>query len=249
MPGARMKRSAVKRRAGRAAVARRRARRKLRMNNGMLTLTRRISEQNIYNTAVAGTAAASGSVVTIGTPYQTPPFAGSPYYNIPFSCDVVLADLLNYTELTALADKYKINWVKLKVYATSNTASAGGSAQLPSILYSLDEDDATVPASSTTGLNALREKMSSKLRQFKQNGSGFNIFFKPKIMNVIGGAGGVTTAISAPISAPYIDCSNVDVPHYGVKGYLQDVNLTATPSSYTQFKFDITVSLTLKDIQ
>jgi len=247
MPGLRMKRSAVKRVAARKAVARRRARRKLRMNNGMLTLTRRISEQNIYNTAVAGTAAASGSVVTIGTPYQTPPFAGSPYYNIPFSCDVALADLLNYTELTALADKYKINWVKMKVYSTSNTASAGGSGQLPSILYSLDEDDAVVPASSTTGLNTLREKMSSKLRQFKQNGSGFSIFFKPKIMNVIGGAAGA--AVSGPIPAPYIDCSNVDVPHYGVKGFLQDVNLSATPTAFTQFKFDITISLTLKDIQ
>lgn len=246
MAAARMKKSAVKRRVARALRARR-ARRKLRMNNGMLTLTRRISEQNIYNTAAAGTAAASGSVVTIGTPYQTPPFAGSPYYNIPFSCDVALADLLNYTELTALADKYKINWVKMKVYSTSNTASAGGTGQLPSILYSLDEDDAAVPASSTSGLNTIREKMSSKLRQFKQNGSGFSIFFKPKIMNVIGGAAGA--AVSGPIPAPYIDSSNVDVPHYGVKGYLQDVNLSATPTAFTQFKFDIVVSLTLKDIQ
>lgn len=249
MPAARMTIAAVRRVARRKTAARRRRapRRKMDSKNGMIKLTRRISEQNIYNTGAAGTVAASGSVVTVGTPYQTPPFAGSSYYNIPFSCDVALADLLNYTELTALADKYKINWVKVKVYATSNTASAGGNAQLPSILYSLDEDDATVPASSTTGLNSIREKMSSKLRQFKQNGSGFSIFFKPKIMNVIGGAAGA--ALSAPISAPFLDCNNVDVPHYGVKGYLQDVNLTATPATYTQFKFDITVSLTLKDIQ
>lgn len=248
MPGARMKMSAWKRKQARKAVAARRARRRLRLNNGMLKLTRRVIEQNVYNTAVAGTAAASGSAVVIGTPYQTPAFAGSPYYNIPFSIDLALSDLLNYTDLTTIADKYKINWVRVKVYATSNTASAGGTSQLPSLLYCVDEDDAVVPASSTTGLNSIREKMSSKLRQFKQNGSGLNIFFKPKITNVVGGPG-AATSLSGVISAPYLDCSTPDIPHYGVKGYLQDVNLSATPSVYTQFKFDITMSVSIKDIQ
>lgn len=239
--------SAFKRRAKRALVAKRRARRRLQLNNGVLKLTRRVPEQNVYNTASTAVAAASGSVVVIGTPYQTPPFAGSTFYNVPFSIDTNLNDLLNASELVAIADKYKINWVKVKIYSTSNTASAGSISQLPSILWSLDEDDAAVPASTTAGLNSIREKMSSKYRQFKQNGGGISIFYKPKIANTVAGPTGTVNA--GVMSAPFLDTVNADVPHYGVKGYLCDVNLASTASAFTQFKFDITMSVTLKDIQ
>lgn len=245
MPGVRMKRSAVRRKARRALV-RRRPRRLGRVGN--LTLTRKCAEQNVYNTGATAVAAASGSVVVIGTPYQTPAFVGSTFYNIPFSIDTQLADLLNHTELTAIADKYKINWVKVKIYATSNTASAGSISQLPSILWSLDEDDAAIPASSTAGLNSIREKMACKYRQFKQNGGGISIFYKPKIANTVAAAGGGT--VNAGVSsAKWLDTVNDTVSHFGVKGYLQDVNLASTASAYTQFKFDISMSVSVKDIQ
>lgn len=214
---------------------------------GVIRLTRKLNEQNVYNTATTAVAAASGSVVQIGTPYQTPAFVGSTYYNIPFSMDVMLNDLLSFTELTQIADKYKINWIKVQLRATSNTASAGSVAQLPSIIYSTDEDDAGIPASTTVGLNALREKMTSKVRSF-ESGRPLTMFFRPKVaMSVANSAGVATNAI---VSGPkYIDCNHPDVPHYGLKGYLQDVNLASTASVYTQFKYDITVSVTLKDIQ
>jgi len=231
-----------------SVVRRRRVNRKRPVRSGVIRLIRRCAEQNVYNMAVTAAAAASGSVVTIGTPYQTPAFAGSTYYNIPFSIDTQLLDILGYTEFTAIADKYKINWVKVRVFCTSNTASAGGTSQLPSILWSEDGDDAVVPASTTTGLQGLREKMSSKYRQFKQNGSAITMFYKPMVAATLGNTAG--TAVNAQVkSAPFIDCAHVDIPHYGVKGYLQDVNLASTASVYTQFKFDVLMSVTLKDIQ
>jgi len=232
----------------RPAVRRRRVNRKRPYRGGVLRLTRRCAEQNVYNTAVAGTAAASGSVVVIGTPYQTPAFAGSSYYNIPFSIDTQLLDTLGYTELTAIADKYKINWVKVRIFCTSNTASAGGTSQLPSILWSTDEDDAVVPASSTSGLQSIREKMTSHVRQFKQNGGPLTMFYKPMVAVGVGNAA-AGTANAIVKSAPFLNCANADIPHYGMKGYLQDVNLAVTPGVYTQFKFDITMSITLKDIE
>lgn len=244
MPRFRRKNNMRKRRAAR------KPRRRMAMGgrSGTIRIVRKCLEQNVYNTATTAVAAASGSVVVIGTPYQTPAFVGSVYYNVPFSIDTQLDDLINSTELTQLTDKYKINWVNVKVYATSNTASAGGTSQLPSILWSTDEDDAGIPASSTAGLNSIREKMSSKLRQFKQNGSAISIFYKPKITNTIAGAAGAPIA-GGVMNAPFIDCNHPNIPHYGVKGFLQDVNLASTASVYTQFKFDITMSVTLKDIQ
>lgn len=236
----------------RFVVKRKRVMRKRRMarkgpRTGVIHLTRKTEEQNVYNTAVAGVAAASGSVVTIGAPYQTPPFAGSTYYNIPFSMDCALSDLVNSTELTAIADKYKINYIKLRLFCTSNTASSGGTSQLPSVLWSTDQDDAGIPASSKGGLDSIREKMGVKVRQFKQNGGPLNIFIRPKVSS--GVFGGATVQGAGVIKAPFLDCALPSIPHYGLKGYLQDVNLAATPSVYTQFKFDVTIGVTLRDIQ
>lgn len=215
--------------------------------SGVIRLTRMCQEQNVYNTATTAVAQASGSVVLIGTPYQTPAFVGSTYYNIPFSIETQLDDLLASTELTQIADKYRINWVKIAIMCTSNTASAGSVAQLPSILYSLDEDDAGIPASTTVGLNLLREKMAAKVKMFKRD-SPLTIFYRPKIVSLLNNAVGV--AQSASVSGPrFLDCNSPSIPHYGVKGYLQDVNLASTASVYTQFKFNISMSVTLKDIQ
>lgn len=240
------RRPALKRRA-RGAKRRMMAKRK-NLKYGSVRIVRKSIEQNIYNTAVAGTPAASGAVVTIGAAYQTPPFAGSTYYNIPFSIDTALSDVINFTELTALADKYKINWVKIKVFATSNTASAGSTAQLPSMLWVVEEDDTAVPASSTAGLNTIREKMGCNIRQFKQDGSPLTLFYKPKVSREVYNAGGA--AVGAEVTgSKFFDCAYPDIPHFGIKGFLQDVNLAATPAAYTQFKFDVTMSVTLKDIQ
>lgn len=229
-------------------MKRKRLVRRRRPAGGSIRLIRKVAEQNVYNTSVLGTPAASGAVVTIGAAYQTPPFAGvGTYYNIPFAISTKLNDLLSFTELTALADKYKINWVKVKVFCNSSIASTASTAQLPSLLYTLDDDDVTLPASSTTGLNTIREKMSSRLRQFKPN-APITMFYKPKMQAPVNTAAGVIVA-SGVQPAKWVDCSVVDVPHFGVKGFIQDANLATTASTLTQFKFDITMSVSLKDIQ
>lgn len=217
-------------------------------NGGTIRIVRKCAEQNVYNGATAGAVNASGAVVVVGSSYQTPAFVGSTYYNVPFSIDTSLSDVLNSSELIAIADKYKINWVKVQIYCTSNTASSGGTAQLPSVMWYVDEDDSVVPTASTAGLNALREHMGVKIRQFKQNGAPLTIFYRPKVGATVGGAAGAATnAIVSP--SKFINCAFADIPHYGLKGYLQDVNLASTASVYTQFKFDITMSITLKDLQ
>lgn len=220
-------------------------------SGGVLRLVRKCPEQNVYNTAVTGTpAVTAGGIVTIGAGYQAPPFSGvGTYYNIPFAIQVKLNDLLSFAELTALADKYKIKWVKVRILSTSNTATSASTAQLPSIIYDIDHDDATLPLSTTAGLNAMRERMSSKLKQFKQN-VPLTMFFRPGVITAgqtVAGAGVATNAYVG--KSRFIDCGVVDVPHFGVKGYLQDVNLASTASTLTQFKFDISMGVTLKDIQ
>lgn len=231
----------------RKRVARKRYARKPRSSEGIIRLTRRLPEQNLYNGGTAGVMIASGATVVVGTPYQTPAFTGSTYYNAPFTIDFALNDIINVSDLTQIADKYRINWVKIMAYCTSNTASSAGTAQLPSILWSTDDDDVGMPASTTTGLNTLREKMSSKIRQWKQN-TPLKFFIKPKLLGSVSGPLG--TPVQAVVGkAKFIDCNHPDVPHYGMKGYLQDVNLATTASVLTQFKFDIVMSVTLRGIQ
>lgn len=246
MPLRRAAKRKVNARRKRVMRAKRMARR--RNPDGVIHLTRRIGEQNVYNTATAGVVAASSSTVIVGTPFQTAAFVGSSYYHVPFTIDFQLSDLVNYTELTAIADKYRINWIKVRAFCTSNTASAGGTSQLPSVLWANDQDDVVMPTSSAVGIANFREKMNSKVRQFKQNGGPLSWFIKPSLVtSVLGPAG---TPAQSIISGPrFLDTATPDIPHFGLKGYLQDVNLAATPSVYTQFKFDITMGVTLKGIQ
>jgi len=74
------------------------------------------------------------------------------------------------------------------------------------------------------------------------------MFYKPKMQAAVNTAAGVIVA-SGVQPAKWVDCSVVDVPHFGVKGFIQDANLATTASTLTQFKFDITMSVSLKDIQ
>jgi len=214
---------------------------------GVINLVRKAAECNVYNTAVVGTTGVSGSCVSVGTAYQAPPFAGvGTYYNVPFAIQCRLNDLLSFTELTAIAEKYKIKWIKVSIIATSNTASTGSGAQLPSIIYDMDGDDAVLPLSTTAGLNSFRERMSSKVKLFRPN-SPINMFVRPKIaMATSTTAGAITASQVSP--SKFLDCSFVDVPHFGIKGYLQDVNLATTASVFTQFKFNISMGVTLREI-
>lgn len=208
--------------------------------SGAFRLVRRIPEQMIMNSTVANTPTNSGSVVYFGTASATN-FAG--YYNVPISAAFRLSDLINASDITNLFDKYRLAWIKIKVYCTSTTATAGGTAQLPSLIWSLDEDDSSFPTVTT-----MREKMGAKQRMFYP-GKPISIFIRnPRVQRQLDTSALVSSG-NEVARAPWINCSYDSVPHYGFKACILDMNLNTTASVFSQIKFDITYCIHARDAQ
>ena len=234
----RSKRSMPRRR--RPAYRRRRyARRKPASKMGYFRLVRRVPDQQITNTSTLGIATTVGSVITLGSPT----YAGFPgYYHIPGAISFKLNDIINPQDIANLFDNYKLAWVKIRVYCTSTTATAGGTAQLPSLQWIPDGDDITIPTSSF-----LREKMGSKQRMLYP-GKPISIFLRPKIATSVVNASGSWQGNEVSRSG-FINSTYADVPHYGLKFCILDANLNSTTSAYTQFKWDITYCIKAKEAQ
>lgn len=226
----------------RKSYARKRyARRKANKANGVIRLVRRAPEQTIVNTAVAGTVSntASATVLSLGAPVS----AGfTNYFHVPVGAAFTLQDIYNAADIVNLCDKYKISWVKLKFYSTSTIASSSSTAQLPSLLWSTDEDDASTPT-----IAQLKEKMNSKQRMFYP-GKPITVFLRPKMVRQ------VDTSLGAYIGnevapARFINTSQSNVPHYGFKAVIMDMNLSNNTTAYTQIKCDITYCIVGKNFQ
>lgn len=215
---------------------------------GGFVITRKLSMINIQSGAggVAGNPFLNdptGSCLTLGTASSS---TMSNAYDIPFSMKFRLDQLMNSNELTALADRYRIISVLVKVHynnaaqpiATTSTGSAG---VLPWIEYIQDHDDASVPT-----LALLREKMGSKSKYFSASKPTIKMGVRPLPAATVFN-NGITSAYSVPKRSPYINTAYPSVEHYGIKGVLHSCWL---PTSVVgMFEFDVSVKLALKDIQ
>lgn len=199
----------------------------------------------LTNTATQGIVATSDST-QIGL--QTPVFesslsgGGAPYRFGAVSY-FKLNNCLQSGDFTALYDRYKINAIKVKIIPLSNHASVNGQGLIPTMVYHTDYDDAVTPTSDSD----VRVKAGAKEVRLDKPVS---IFIRPKIADAILGAS-AGTAFSIPRKAPYINMSYPDVPHYGLKMYFRDVNLSSSTGSSinTCFRFETTYYISCKDPQ
>lgn len=199
----------------------------------------------ITNTSTQGIVATSDSN-QIGL--QTPVFEGAlTGGGAPYRFGAVsyfkLSNVLQSSDLTALYDRYKISGIKVKIIPLSNMANVNGQGVIPTMVYHVDYDDAVTP----TNDSDVRVKAGAKeVRLDKPK----TIWIRPKIADAILGAS-AGTAYSVPKAAPYINMSYPDVPHYGLKMYFRDVNLSSSTGSSinTCFRFETTYYISCKDPQ
>lgn len=224
--------------------------RKYKAKKGYLRVMRKMPEITISSTGTAGTLvkteAFPGSsliclnVATANTASQG--LSGGVAYDVPFSIQFALNQVINHTELTNLADKYRIAGAYVRIYYNHTGASGASTYSQPYIQYVTDGDDNNVPT-----LLGLREKMGVKMKTFKNQSAYIGIKCKPvPNRQVFGQAGAV--AYEVPKYAPYLDCAQDGVPHFGIKGVISNMNLPAT-AGIECMKFDVALLLELKDIQ
>jgi len=169
--------------------------------------------------------------------------AASNLYDIGWSLNFRLDQLINSTDITTIADKYKIKYAKVKIYYNNTDAGVNGLGGMPTVQYVIDNDDKAV-----LSIGALREKMGMKYRTFKNASSAVSMSLVPKPTRLVY-ATGVSNAYEIPNKSLWLDCAYPNVEHYGVKGVLSGVYLPANTSATNLFKFDISLVVEAKDFQ
>jgi len=213
---------------------------------GHLILKRKLPEINMYNTISQGELTlTTNSCVTMGTPILN--FAS--LYDIPFSMKFRLDQIINSSDITQFADQYKIKYVTVKLYYSSNTASVNGSAHLPVVQYIVDHDDASIAGAT---VNALREKMGVKFKNFTANKNVIKFGLQPRLSQAVFNNGVIQPIVyGVPTKPVWVNSAYPGVEHYGVKGILTNVNLPAGAPNVisTYFKWDVEITLEAKDFQ
>lgn len=128
-----------------------------------------------------------------------------------------LSYLTNVAEYSALFDQYRINCVVVKIVWRSSTASViessvNNSVGMPIMYHCLDFDDSTTPVS----VAELRERGNCRMTYFSPLKRTQTIKLYPRNLNTIFRTG-VSNAYALGRRKAWLDMTNTDVDHYGVK--------------------------------
>lgn len=220
------------------------------LSQGGIKVIRKLPELAVSSSGTLGTAtltqnlnAGAPACITLGTPVVSVGSSGtSVAYDVPFSLQFSLNQLLNHTDITNICDKYKITGAYVRMYYNHTGASGASTYSQPYIQYITDHDDSNVPTR-----DQLREKMGVKLKTFQNQSSYIGIKVKPLPNRQIYSSA-LVNGYEIPKYCPWIDCATDAVPMYGVKGVISNMNLPAT-AGIESLKFDIALVVLGRDIQ
>lgn len=216
---------------------------------GYAKLVRKCPEFWIQNTAVAGAPRIgwisggaevpyTGSVLTLGTP--TVGMNGAS--DVPFACRFAFSDMAGFADFVTLADKYRIKGVYVRIMPNFTTNSIQSQYSYPSMQYITDDDDGVPPT-----VASLREKVGVKTRTFKQ-GQYVGIKIKyPKVQGTVLDSTGTASALMQ--GNRWLDMGNPNVPHFGLKGVINNMDLPLTSLAKVSFRFDVAYLVEVKDFQ
>lgn len=143
-----------------------------------------------------------------------------------------LVDLPNVAEYTSLFDQYKINGVSVRVIPKTSEQIQGGTAGTiqtlgyGQVVSAIDYDDAANPTSKDELLEYGSVKTTASNRIHTR-------YIRPKVLNVV--FRNALTSGYAPVKAPYLDQAYNDLPHYGLKLWVDPpsgFNVADTSISY-----------------
>lgn len=142
-----------------------------------------------------------------------------------------LSDLPNYTEFTALYDQYRIRYIKLMFFFQQDPFVNMTTGSFLGRMYTaLDFDDATSPTEA--------DIQQMRYVKVKRPVGIVKRFLKPRCLNTIYNDG-ITNAYTLANKKTWIDCSNPNVTHYGVKLFINKPSGTNHVTCTVQAKFYI----------
>lgn len=201
----------------------------------------------ITNTVAGGTVTIQGdaganvnNMLSLGAVPGAVASTGGWGFDIPFTLKFTAANIINIGEIQALFDLYKI--VSCKVYVTynHNVSTASGTSGLPGIMWFRDPDNAAVEDPF-----AIRERMGVVRKSFTPEKRTRVMWIKyPRKMGAIFDEATGALNVAQPMGG-WTDLDDINIPHYGIKGMLTNVQLPTTLGT-SFFKFEVRFGLKLK---
>jgi len=218
--------------------------------NGGFLISRRSPPIYVTNSSLAGVPDNTNPIIlTLGTPELLPITIGTDNYQLPFAMSFNLKQLAQYTDIVNICDRYKIvsAMVKISYNANSTTGTGAGAINaspqfMPIVNYIVDKDDDGVQTS-----NQLLARTGLKSKVFRNGNDFVKIKCAPVPAPIV--YDGVASAYSVPATAQWINSGYPDVPHYGVKGYIQNFCLLSATQVVSALTFDVTLVVHAKDLQ
>lgn len=146
--------------------------------------------------------------------------------------DWTLGDLPAKSDFTSLFDHYSIEQVDVEIDCLQNSAASGASgatvtSAMPSITYVPDFDDSAAPASA----NEINEYQRAKVWTFRGSGKPLKFSIKPRTALTV--YQGITSAYAAGPENVSLNLAYPDVPHYGLKFWVNNMEATGTNGADT----------------
>lgn len=162
----------------------------------------------------------SNSVVHQHLKFSVGAIAGNVAYT-PYTgaYSITLANLSGYSELVALYDQYRIDFIEVSFHLkVGPDAQAAGAATYPKIWWSRDLDDA-----STVTQAQMYERANTVVKVLNPD-KPVVFRFKPNTLSVTYRT--PATSGYSPKFGQWIDCSQADVVHYGAQFNIDNLSNT-----------------------
>jgi hypothetical protein len=135
-------------------------------------------------------------------------------------------DLPGIASLAAAFDKYRVEKVHFRFSPYSNAVNTSQNTTVnqfvPNLGLAIDHDDATAPA-------AITEILQYDTCQIVPGYAGISVEFVPAITQAVYASGVFSGYTVVPSNqADPIDLANLSVPHYGIKGFVDQLSATST---------------------
>lgn len=181
------------------------------------------------------------NVIKLGTPVAAISGVSGNYYDLPFAVALQLNQLVDYSDIQNICDRYKIVRCQITLHS-GNTSNVYGGI-MPYVDYVVDHDDDTTPSN-----NSMRQKMGTRTKGFNQQGKLTFPSFGPRCAGLIlGNAGG--TGFSVPSKSVWIDAAYDSVPHFGLKGIFRNLVSGGASTDNSNFTIDVKLTVLCKDLQ
>lgn len=182
-------------------------------------------------TAYLGTATASISAAGVATP-------------IANAHQFSLSQLPGVSEFSNLFDQYKITGARIQYTPAAsegiiqpgvNASAALGYSRVHSVI---DYDDASAPSSEDQLLEYGSHKSTAPFATHSR-------YIKPKVLHEIYRSAVATSY--APRASTYLDMTNTDIPHYGIKVWVSAPNTFFGTANTIAYKMYLTLYFTCKN--